>query len=452
MSKVDRLVRKKRDGEAWTEEETWFIVDCIQHNKIAPPVVGALLMACYLNRLTNEESRAMTRALYASGDRLGWPEEWRDSVVSVLSIWEVGSKTRLILAPALAALGLKVPILSAVGLGYSASAVEKLESIPGFDGNKTLKQMEDVLEKVGCCVVAQPEYIAPAERVFRDYTHMTQTLNHTDMLAACIIARAAAQHAAHMFFEIRYGDAGFIRTEEEALKLAKHLRSMGKAVGMKTRILLHKIDKPVGKMIGNAVEIAEMVQVFSNRGPEDLVRIVCDIGSYCLLDTGKVSSLQDGKERIRQVLSDGSARSKFTAMLEAQGAKKSDVKALFKNQAQDGQLAGLPPAHYRTHLPVDEDGYVSHIDAIACGRVIRALGAGRRTMTEKVDRATGLEILVDVGKKLTKGEQWGRLHHNTRMAQEQVEQVKAAITLSQETSSSEVSIVRPVSDEQLLNV
>ncbi|XP_071799606.1 thymidine phosphorylase-like [Asterias amurensis] len=407
------IIAKKRDGEELsTQEIEWFVE---KMPSVDDSQIGAFLMAMYLKGLSRDETAALTKAMQNSGDLLHWPPEWKGLVVDKHSTGGIGDKISLPLAPALAACGMKVPMISGRGLGFTGGTLDKLESIPGYRVDVAEKDIIPILEQVGCCIVGQTSNLVPADKKLYATRDVTATVASLPLITASIISKKAAENVNSLILDTKFGKGTFMKTIEEGRQLAKSLVTVSNALGIKTTALLTDMNSPIGCTAGNALEVAEAIQCLQGSGPDDLRELVCQLGGHLLFISGKADSPADGIATIQTTLQDGTACAKFQAMLVAQGVLSSIAERLCQSKLDqvDDVWKVLERAAYTTELQAGQCGYVQSIDALALGKVILELGAGRSVAGADIDYSVGFRLLVKVGSQLKKGQSWISMYHNT---------------------------------------
>uniref|UniRef100_A0A8B9UNC3 Thymidine phosphorylase n=1 Tax=Anas zonorhyncha TaxID=75864 RepID=A0A8B9UNC3_9AVES len=245
---------------------------------VPPPPPGAMLMAIRLRGMDAQETLALTRSMAASGRLLAWPRGWRGRLVDKHSTGGVGDKVSLALAPALAACGCKVPMISGRGLGHTGGTLDKLEAIPGFCVSQSPEQMQSILEQVGCCIVGQSEELVPADRVLYSLRDVTATVDSLPLITASILSKKAAEQISALVLDVKFGSAALYPTLESARELAQSLVAVGEELGIRTAAVLSSMEQPLGRCVGNALEVLEALQCLEGRGPGDLRELVTVLG------------------------------------------------------------------------------------------------------------------------------------------------------------------------------
>ncbi|NWS61577.1 TYPH phosphorylase, partial [Chunga burmeisteri] len=272
------LIRKKRDGERLEEEEIQSFVRGVTEGTAQQGQIGAMLMAIRLRGMDAAETLALTRAMAASGRALAWPPAWRGLLVDKHSTGGVGDKVSLALAPALAACGCKVPMISGRGLGHTGGTLDKLEAIPGFCISQRPEQMQSILERVGCCIVGQSEELVPADRVLYGLRDVTATVDSLPLITASILSKKAAEQLSALVLDVKFGSAALYPTQESARELAQSLVAVGEQLGIHMVAVLSRMDEPLGRCVGNSLEVLEALECLEGGGPPDLRELVTTLG------------------------------------------------------------------------------------------------------------------------------------------------------------------------------
>ncbi|XP_064602127.1 thymidine phosphorylase-like [Liolophura sinensis] len=429
MTDIPRLIEKKRDGKCLEDDEIRTFINgllpgpnkCVDDGQL-----GAMLMAIYLKKMNDRETTVLTKAMRDSGEVLSWPQEWKGKVVDKHSTGGVGDKVSLVLAPALAACGMKVPMISGRGLGHTGGTLDKLESVPGYNVSLSKEQIESALHHVGCVIAGQTANIAPADKRMYACRDVTATVDDISLVTGSIICKKAAEGIDALIMDVKCGEGAWpiCSNVEDASKLAKCLVAAGIGLGINTVALVTQMDAPLGRAVGNALEVAESVRCLQNKGPADLLDIVSELGGE-LLDL--VQPGQDGKARIKSVVRDGRALKKFQEMLNAQGV---DSQLAQKLCSSVNPLSELCQAEHKTELKCPTKGYVIKLDAMNCALVTRDLGGGRMVAGQQLNHAVGLELLVEVGSEVEQGQSWVRVHHDGELTAQLRKTLDNSVTIS----------------------
>ncbi|XP_037701393.1 thymidine phosphorylase isoform X10 [Choloepus didactylus] len=414
------LIRLKRDGGRLGEADVRAFVGAVADGSAQGAQIGAMLMAIRLRGMDMEETAALTRALAESGQQLEWPEAWQGQLVDKHSTGGVGDKVSLVLAPALAACGCKVPMISGRGLGHTGGTLDKLESIPGFTVIQSPEQMRKLLEQVGCCIVGQSEKLVPADGILYAARDVTATVDSLPLITASILSKKAVEGLSALVVDVKFGEAAVLPSQAQARELAAALVGVGAGLGLRVAAALTAMDTPVGRSVGHALEVEEALLCLDGAGPPDLRDLVTRLGGALLWLNRQAEAQAEGAARVAAALDDGSARGRFERMLAAQGVDPGLARALCSGSpARRREL--LPRAREREELRAPADaprsrplpaGTVEHIRALPLALVLRELGAGRSRAGEPIRPGVGAELLVGVGQRLRCGAPWLRVHRD----------------------------------------
>ncbi|XP_036374316.1 thymidine phosphorylase [Megalops cyprinoides] len=414
------LIRKKRDGGRLTAEEIRAFVRGVKDKTMQDSQIGAMLMAIWQSGMVAEETLALTREMMLSGEVLRWPKEWTGLVVDKHSTGGVGDKVSIPLAPALAAYGCKVPMISGRGLAHTGGTLDKLESIPGFNVHQSGQQMEQILKDVGCCIVGQTENLVPADKVLYAIRDITATIDSLPLITGSIMSKKGAESLYSLVLDVKYGKAALYKDIRSARVLAQSLVSAGNDLGIRTGAVLSSMDNPIGRCVGNSLEVVEALECLKGRGPADLHGLVTCLGGYLLWMSGKASTLESGKQEIGKTLESGAALRKFQAMLQAQGVSSENARSLCSMDSDYTQV--LRRACCQAELEVQEEGTVLEINGMILAEVLHRLGAGRTKSGEPINHSVGAELLVTVGQQVKTGDSWIRIHYETPALDEKLQE------------------------------
>lgn len=414
------IIAKKRDGGELSEEELRFWVRGLTQSTVSEAQVGAFCMAVVLKGLSSSEAAHLTKAMLESGHIFSWPEDWKESLVDKHSTGGVGDKISLVLAPALAACGRKVPMVSGRGLGITGGTLDKLESIPGFNVDQSSEAIVDIVDKVGCCIVGQTKDIAPADKIMYRCRDETETVGNVGLVTSSILCKKAAESVGALVLDIKYGKGTYTKDLKGVKELGNSLLEVSRMLGMKTCGVVCTMDDPVGKAVGNALEVKEAIACLKGQGPKDLTELVLVEGALLLTvskpngkqEDHKMTTLDEGKAEIMKVLQSGEALQKFCDMLVAQGVAKIDAEELCFNLDNNNVLKKAP---FQTEIKVQSanaGGIITGIDAGLIASVSNELG-GNRGFTEsgKIDHTVGVELIKGRGEKVVADETWAVVHH-----------------------------------------
>ncbi|XP_061176923.1 thymidine phosphorylase-like, partial [Saccostrea echinata] len=440
MFRIPDLLTKKRDGMALTSEEIRYFVQEVVSGGVQECQLGAMLMAIYLKGLTDEETVCLTGAMKDSGDVLGpWPAEWEGKIVDKHSTGGVGDKISLILVPALAACGMKVPMVSGRGLGHTGGTLDKLESIEGLSVAASKNDILRILTNVGCCIVGQTDNLVPADKEMYAIRDVTGTVDNMGLIAGSIISKKAAEHLNALVLDVKFGVGAVMVDEVKSRELAKKMVDIGNGLGIKTAALITDMNNPIGKMIGNALEVAESVNCLFGNGPIELEDLVLSLGGQLMLLSGNASSVDEGRTKLKETLSNGEAAKKFKEMIIAQGADPEKAEILCTKGADVWSV--LPEAKHVTSLKSKCSGYVYTINSRTCAECSLKLGAGRQASTDKINYAVGLELCVDIGSSIKEGDTWIKVHHDCDVIPDDIMRLLSG-AINVQTSKPEILLTR----------
>ncbi|XP_026219595.1 thymidine phosphorylase [Anabas testudineus] len=409
MLRIPDLIKKKRDGGALSDEEIAAFIQAVTNKTIQDAQIGAMLMAIWLKDMAATETEALTREMMSSGEVMSWPEEWAGLVVDKHSTGGVGDKVSLVLAPALAACGCKVPMISGRGLAHTGGTLDKLESIPGFNIHQSTEQILQILDSVGCCIVGQTEMLVPADRVLYAVRDTTSTVDSLPLITASIISKKGAESLSALMLDVKFGRAALCKDLSSAKELAQSLLRAGNGLGIPTGAVLSCMDATIGRCVGNSLEVVESLETLKGNGPEDLMELVTTLGGALLTITGSVFDLSEGRKRISDAVTGGAALAKFQDMMEAQGVSAQAARSLCSPHTD--YYSVLRRAEHQTELEAPGHGPVLDLDGLVLAEVLHKLGAGRSKAGEPVNHSVGAELLVSLGQVVKKGDPWLRIHY-----------------------------------------
>ena len=400
MRAVD-IIRAKRDGEALSREAIESFVRGVTDGSWEDYQASALLMAVVLKGMNAAETGWLTDAMARSGDRVTL-DHIPGIKVGKHSTGGVGDKVSIVLAPLAASCGVVVPKMSGRGLGHTGGTLDKLESIPGFRIALSLDEYKKILAEVGCCLISQTENIAPADKKLYALRDVTATIESLPLIAASVMSKKLAEGSTALVLDVKCGRGAFMQQPQDARALARALVSIGTAAGLRTEAFITRMDTPLGRAVGNSVEIAECIEVLSGKGPADLSALIVRLASRMVLLGGKASNEAEAESRVRASLASGAARDKLRQMIKWQGG---DVAVV-------DDVKRLPSARHTHMITASKAGYVSSLDALLVGRTAVALGAGRDKKSDPVDLSAGILLHKKPGEKVSAGENVIELRYN----------------------------------------
>lgn len=394
------LIEAKRDGGKWTPGQIREFVGGLVAGRLPDYQVAALLMAVLFRGLDSEELPALTLAMRDSGETLQFPDDPRP-VVDKHSTGGVGDKVSLPLAPLLACLGFRVPMISGRALGLTGGTLDKLESIPGFNTRLSRAQIIEQVQALGVAMAGQTERMVPADRILYALRDVTGTVPSIPLITASILSKKLAESLDALVLDVKFGRGAFMATEAGGRQLAESLVTMARSVGVRTTALLTRMDVPLGRAIGNWLEVRESVECLAGAGPEDLRDLVVASAAQLLVLTGGADSIAAAQNKAAACLASGEPLRKWEHLLQAQGADMPRYHALLK-------LDSTAAAVREVRSPAD--GFVAHCDARIFGEVLRDHGAGRLNRDSVIRPEVGVDRLVKPGEAIRKGETLFRVH------------------------------------------
>lgn len=386
------IITKKKLGGELSREEIFRLGSGYVKGEIPDYQIAALLMAIYFNGMTDSETADLTEAITESGDRIDL-SAFGDLTADKHSTGGVGDKTTLIVAPLAASLGCKVAKMSGRGLGHTGGTVDKLESIPGYRTSLSPEEFYSQVEAYGISVIGQSGNLAPLDKKLYALRDVTATVDSIPLIVSSVMGKKLAAGSKTIVLDVKYGSGSFMKSAEDAELLAEKMVAIGKRCGRRVTAIISDMDTPLGKNIGNALEVAEATELLKGDGPKDLREICIELASEMASSALGITK-DEAKVRVVESLDSGKAYAKFLEWIEAQGG---DTKV-----ALDTSL--LPKAAYTLDVRAREDGYISKVNAEALGTVALNLGAGRRTKEDVIDPAAGIILKKKTGDKIEKGD------------------------------------------------
>ncbi|MED1380346.1 pyrimidine-nucleoside phosphorylase [Bacillus mycoides] len=411
MRMVD-LIAKKRDGHVLTTEEINFIVEGYTNGSIPDYQMSSLAMAIFFQDMNDQERADLTMAMVNSGDTIDL-SAIEGVKVDKHSTGGVGDTTTLVLGPLVAALGVPVAKMSGRGLGHTGGTIDKLEAVPGFHVEIENDEFMRLVNENKIAVIGQSGNLTPADKKLYALRDVTATVNSIPLIASSIMSKKIAAGADAIVLDVKTGAGAFMKTDEDAKRLAEAMVRIGNNVGRNTMAVISDMSQPLGEAIGNALEVQEAIDTLQGKGPKDLEELCLTLGSQMVYLAGQASSLEDAREKLIEVMNNGKALESFKTFLSAQGGDASVVDDPSK----------LPQAQFKIEVEAKEDGYVSEIVADEIGTAAMLLGAGRATKESEIDLAVGLMLRKKVGDSVKKGDSLVTIYAN----RDNVEDVKAKI-------------------------
>jgi pyrimidine-nucleoside phosphorylase len=404
------IIEKKRNGEALSDEEVGLFINGYVRGEIPDYQMAALAMAIYFKGMSPRETATLTRVMMQSGDlvdtsSIGLPK------VDKHSTGGIGDKLSIPLAPLVACCGVAVPMISGRGLGITGGTLDKLESISGYRTGLSVPEFIWVLQECGCSMIGQTDRIVPADRKLYALRDVTATVPSIPLIVSSIMSKKLAEGIDGLVLDVKCGRGAFMKTRVEARALAEGLVGVGRAMGKKVAVLITAMDQPLGRSVGNALEMIESLDILRGKGPADSTELTLVLGAEMLVLAGVAQTVEAAAPVLRAKLESGEALERFKKMVHCHGGNTEMI--------DDPGL--LPRAAVRMDLCAPSAGVVQEADADKIGRASLVLGAGRTKTTDVIDPAAGLSKLVKIGERIEAGQLLATLHAATR------ERIEAAL-------------------------
>jgi pyrimidine-nucleoside phosphorylase len=406
------VIRKKRDGGELSRFEIDSLIAAYTQGSIPDYQVSAWLMAVVLRGMTRGETAALTDAMLRSGEVLDL-SGIATKKVDKHSTGGVGDKTSLVLAPLAAVAGVTVPMISGRGLGHTGGTLDKLEAIPGFNVNLPVPEFRRVLEVCGCAMIGQTAEIAPADRKLYALRDVTGTVESPYLICASIMSKKMAEGIDALVLDVKTGSGAFMKSEKDAAFLAELMVETGERMGKRTVALITDMDQPLGNMIGNALEVVEVVDVLRGGGPQDLRDLCLELAAWMLHLGGVSKTVAEGKQESAKLLASGKALERFREMVELQGG---DPRVVDEPKT-------LPQARHSQQVLSAKDGYIASLQCEQVGTACVILGGGRERKEDSVDPAVGIVLHRKVGDRVAAGEPIATIYYNSGSRVERAQQL-----------------------------
>jgi pyrimidine-nucleoside phosphorylase len=392
MNSVE-LIRKKRDGKTLTQEEIDFLIQSYTRGRIPNYQFSAFLMAAYLNGLNKNETAWLTRSMLYSGKVIDL-KNIQGIKIDKHSTGGIGDKTSLILAPIVAAAGVKVPMISGRGLGHTGGTLDKLEAIPGFSTNITLGKYKSIIKKCGAVLAGQTKEIAPADKLIYSLRDVTATVESIPLITSSIMSKKLAEGIDGLVLDVKTGSGAFMKNYDDAVALANSLTDTAKAFKKRVIAYITDMNQPLGNYVGNWLEVYESIKTLQGENTKDLLELSLNLSGAMIHLGDKAKSITEGIEIAKEMISNGKAFNKFLEIVKLQGG---DISYL-KNPEK------YPKSKIREKIFADKSGFMQKVDSFEIGIASLELGAGRFTIEDKIDPKAGIIFYPKVGDKIKKGE------------------------------------------------
>ncbi len=397
------VIAKKRDGHALSKEEIALFVRGASDGSWTDYQLAAMLMAIVWRGMSADETAHYTEAMMRSGvvadlSAIKQPKADKHSTGGV------GDKVSLHLAPMVAACGVVVPMISGRGLGHTGGTLDKLEAVPGFRVNVALADYRAQLGRIGLALVGQTADLAPADKKLYALRDVTATVESIPLICGSILSKKLAEGIDVLVLDVKFGRGAFMKDKARAVELAEALVSVAKAMGKPTRAVLTAMDQPLGRAVGNALEVIESIDCLRGRGPADTMEVTYILGEQMLLLAGVANTVAEARQQLERSIVSGAALTKFRELIGAQGG---DIDVV-------DDPSGLPRAKFRLPLPASRNGFVTEVDAMGVALAALRLGAGRAKAEDAIDHAVGISELVKIGDRVEAGAPLAVIHANDR--------------------------------------
>lgn len=396
------IIEKKRDGLALSRDEITAFIHGYNQEEIPAYQMAALAMAIYLQGMSFAETAYLTEAMMATGQKLD-TSSLTLPVCDKHSTGGIGDKVSLILGPLAAACGVAVPMISGRGLGITGGTLDKLESIPGYRTDLSEAEMVQVVAEVGCCIVGQTERLAPADKKLYGLRDVTATVPSIPLITASIMCKKMSEGLGSLVLDVKAGRGAFMKDLEQARALAQNMVKVGAQMHTPVAALISRMDTPLGRCIGNALEVKESVAFLQGKVEGDLWHITRELTATMIHLSYPETSLAAAGKQVDQALESGKGLAVFRNMVQAQ---QGDTRVC------DDPDAVLPRAQQIEAIPATQSGVVQDVNAEAIGRAVLMLGGGRTRSEDKIDHAVGISALLQPGESVEKGQPLMQLHSN----------------------------------------
>ncbi|HQY66038.1 MAG TPA: thymidine phosphorylase [Pyrinomonadaceae bacterium] len=410
------IIARKRDGNSLSDAEIGVFIDGVCTEAWADYQISALVMAMFINGLDQREQDELTRAMVYSGKVLDLASVDRP-VVDKHSTGGVGDKTSLIIAPVAAACGLAVPMISGRGLGHTGGTLDKLESIEGFDVGLSMTRFTELLATNGYAMAGQTGEIAPADKKLYALRDATATVPYIPLIVASIMSKKLAEDLDALVLDVKTGSGAFMQKYEDSVRLAEALVQTGKAFGVNTQAVVSDMSQPLGKFVGNALEVYECIKLLRGEGDDAMsatLVLSVELTARMLLLGGIADSMSSAETMINEALASGKALAKFRENVEVQGGDPSVC---------DDPESLIDPTLKRIPFGAATSGYVAEVNTFAVGRAICDIGGGRIKAEDGVDHAVGLECTVKIGNKVEIGDPLGIIYCRTQNQADSISEI-----------------------------
>ncbi len=432
MMRPADVIERKRNGEELPAAEIAELVLAYARDEVPDYQMAAFCMAVYFQGMTPAETFALTQAMIASGDTLDTGAALGRKVVDKHSTGGVGDKTSIAVGPIVAACGVPLGKMSGRGLGHTGGTLDKLEAIPGFRVELTTEEMVAQLRDIGVAIVGQSANLVPADKKLYALRDVTATVDIVPLIASSIMSKKIAAGADAIVLDVKVGDGAFMKTLDEASVLAQEMLELGRRAGKEVTCLLTDMDQPLGRAVGNALEIREALDTVRGEGPDDFTELVLDACARLLAYSDLGIGREEGRRRAEAAVADGAAYETYERWIRAQGG--------------DPDPRALPEAPVRRAVTAPRDGVVARLGALAVGVAALELGAGRRTKEDSIDPAVGVLCFAKRGDAVLAGDDLAEVHaRDEASAEAAADAILGAYTIADEAPAARAIVLEVIS-------
>ena len=404
MRVVD-IIEAKKQGKEHSKEEIDFLIHSLMDGTAADYQLSAWLMAVYFNGMTDDETAFLTDAMVRSGEVIDLGDI-ANQVVDKHSTGGVGDKVTITLIPLLAACGVPVAKLSGKGLGHTGGTIDKLESIPNFNTNLSIPDLINQVKNIGVAIGAQTQKLTPADGKLYALRDVTATVDSRPLIASSVVSKKIASGANNIVLDVKYGSGAFMKTAEEAVKLSEIMVKIGKKLDKKITAVITSMDEPLGRAVGNSVEIIEAIEFLKgNITTGDIAELTYDFAALSMVQIGKAPDIDSAKKALKEAIISGKAIEKFRELIETQNGDSSVIDDYSK----------FPPTEFTYELKAEQNGFVSHIDALKIAYGCKLLGAGRDKKTDDIDYGVGVFLNKKTGEEIKIGDTLCTIYSNNEI-------------------------------------
>lgn len=415
------IIEKKRDGFALTQEEIRFWIKGYVDGNIPDYQVSALCMAIYYQGMNDDEIAWLCDEMMHSGEVIDL-SDIEGIKADKHSTGGVGDKTSLSLAPMVAACGLKVAKMSGRGLGHTGGTLDKAESIEGFNVSLDEKQFKKQVNEIGLAIIGQTKQVVPADKKLYGLRDVTATVDSIPLIASSIMSKKLASGSDTILLDVKFGDGAFMKTPEDAEKLARTMIAIGKKLNKDTRAMISSMNQPLGNAIGNALEVEEAIATLKNEGPQDFKELCMNAGAIMLMQGKIAADEEEAREMLQRNIDNGNALRKLVEMVKAQGGN--------PEQVLHPEL--LPKAKMQVEIYAKKQGYVKELHALELGTLAMMIGAGRKVKEDSVNHAVGIVLHKKDGDYVQSGDSLATIHTDSQLTKEWIDSFYDCFIMSDE--------------------